>query len=67
LGKSIVEKKKIQIDYNPNDPSESFAEIDHKSYAPIFVVVVVVSFFLLVFMSFPLTALGMLAYALFKQ
>ena len=68
LGKSIVEESKtIHIYYNPNDPSESAAETDHKSCTPIFVVVVVISLFLLVFISFPLAALGMIMYAYFKH
>ena len=69
LGRSIVEQaKQVEIFYNPADPAESAAELDDVekiSFVGIAIVIVVLCFFLLVFVSLPLVALGMVGYALF--
>lgn len=68
LGKSIVEEgKSIQIYYNPNDPSESVAEITESSCASIFVVVVVLSIILLISTSIALFFLAVIVVPFFRR
>lgn len=66
---SIVEQaKQIDIYYNPKDPSDSGAEIKDIgaiSFTGLAIVIAVLSLFLLVFISFPLIALGIVGYSLF--
>ena len=68
LGRSIVEGgKSIQIYYNPNDPSESAAEIGEFSCVPIFVVVAILSVVLLISASIALFILGSIVVMHFRR
>ena len=69
LGRSIVEeRKRIQIYYNPNDPSESVAEIaELGSCTSIFVMVVILSIVLLISASIALFVLASFVIPLFRH
>ena len=69
FAQSIVERaQQIHIYFNPQDPSDSSAEIKDIgaiSFTGLAIVIIVLSLFLLVFLSFPMIALGMVGYKLF--